>query len=185
MPIITIIAFVRYFVGLSAQATGWQLLIVFISCLELERSSWLNFIFTSVSYRICSLSFHLYFLLATMPYWPLGPDRVILMGQQMTEGCFFPANGTILFLELISIPIPSFFFQLSFSRLPFLVFISLVLASRIFTILLRCLWCWFKSIALETDSRILSQRIIHLVEHTCLPWRLEKITRQFHFYGNS
>lgn len=111
----------------------------------------IEFFFTSVSYRICSLSFHLFFPLPTMPYWPLGPDRVILMGQQMTEDCFFHSNGTILFLELISIPIPSFFFLLSFSRLPFFVFISLVLASRIFTILLRCPWCWFKSIALETD----------------------------------
>lgn len=143
--------YVRYFIGLSAQATGWQLLIVFISCLELERSSWLNF--SSLPFPteyVLSLSIF-FFPLPTLPYWPLGPDRVILMGQQMTEDCFFHSNGTILFLELISIPIPSFFFLLSFSRLPFFVFISLVLASRIFTTLLRCLWCWFKSIALETD----------------------------------
>lgn len=69
----------------------------------------------AVSCRICSL-----FFLPLFPFCRRCPtghwDQMesSLWANKWYEGCFFPANGTILFLELISIPIPSFFFNSPF-----------------------------------------------------------------------
>lgn len=128
----------------------------------------IEFFFTSVSYRICSLSFHLFFPFADVALLATGTGQSHPNGPTNDRGLLLPCKWNHSFLGAHIYSHSLSFFNSPFPVCPFLF---------LFLLFQQVEYLPYCCVALGVDSRalhwrltdILSQRIIHLVEHTCLP----------------